>query len=636
MSNVTGYNRKLATLLRKNGLVDETQLQTLLDKAAKEGLLLATLVVTESLIDELTLIGMVGEDSGFPPIDLDKLTISLDEIRESNQGADVISEDQSKFYGVLPLALIGQHLTLAVANPYDVVTLDNLKLTVGKTILPVVSTERAINKARELSYHAQEKAMKELMDSVEGGDEDLTVKEAKREEDEEKDDINQGGEDEAPAVKLVRTVIANAIQKGASDIHIEPFEKRVRIRYRMDGVLHEVMNAPKRLQNAMVSRLKIMTDTMNIAERGKPQDGRIQVKMGSNAIDIRVNSLPTVHGEKVCMRILNKSNLAGSLETLNFEPEVLEIVKKAIGAPYGMMLVTGPTGSGKSTTLYSCLRAVMTVEDNVNTVEDPVEYEIEGLNQCHVNPKRGLTFATALRALLRQDPDTIMIGEIRDQETIEIAVKAALTGHLVLSTLHTNDAPSTITRIIDMGIEPFLAASTVLAVLAQRLGRRLCKNCKAPMSKEEMPTRDELLFVGYKPEEIENLQLLKPVGCSLCAGGYKGRFALVECLEMNDTLRKIIIGGGSAIKIREVAVATGMITLRRAGLLNAMRGITSLEEVLRHTIGEDVSEAEMEVKKAAADAADAAEAEAEADAEKAKDGSGAQPTGGEKPPAATE
>jgi type IV pilus assembly protein PilB len=332
---------------------------------------------------------------------------------------------------------------------------------------------------------------------------------------------------------------------------------------------------------------------MNIAERGKPQDGRIQVKMSGAAIDIRVNSLPTVHGEKVCMRILNKSNLAGSLETLNFEPSVLDIIRRSIGSPYGMLLVTGPTGSGKSTTLYSCLKAVMTVEDNVNTVEDPVEYEIEGLNQCHVNPKRGLTFASALRALLRQDPDTIMIGEIRDQETIEIAVKAALTGHLVLSTLHTNDAPSTISRIVDMGIEPFLAASTVLAVVAQRLGRRLCKNCKVPMTQEELPSREQLLEVGYKPEEIENIQLHKPVGCSLCSGGYKGRFALVEAMEMNDELRKVIIAGGSSIEVRKTAIRTGMITLRRAGLLNAMRGVTSLEEVMRHTVGEDVGKEEL-------------------------------------------
>ncbi|MBA3698025.1 MAG: Flp pilus assembly complex ATPase component TadA [Planctomycetes bacterium] len=586
MANVMGYNRKLAAVMRKHGLVDEASLQSLYDKCAKESLLLATQLVAESLIDEMTLLGMVGEDSQTPPLDLDKMKIDLDGIRELNKGEDIITEEQSKFYGVLPLALIGDHLTLAVANPYDVVMLDNLKLSVKKQILSVVSTERAINKARENSYHAQEKAVAEMMENMGDEGEELSVKDKQQEEAD--DDINVAEGDESPAVKLVRTIIASAIQKGASDIHIEPFEKRVRVRFRMDGVLHEMFSPPKKIQNAMVSRVKIMTDTMNIAERGKPQDGRIQVKMGGNSIDIRVNSLPTVHGEKICMRILNKSNLAGSLESLCFEPEVLEIVRKAIGAPYGMLLVTGPTGSGKSTTLYSCLRAVMTVEDNVNTVEDPVEYEIEGLNQCHVNPKRGLTFAAALRALLRQDPDTIMIGEIRDQETIEIAVKAALTGHLVLSTLHTNDAPSTISRIVDMGIEPFLAASTVLAIVAQRLGRRLCKNCKTQMTKDELPTREQLLTSGYKPEEIENIILWKPVGCSLCSNGYKGRFALVEAMEMSDELRKVIIGGASTIELRKAAMDCGMITLRRAGLMNALRGVTSVEEVMRHTVGEDV------------------------------------------------
>jgi type IV pilus assembly protein PilB len=587
MANVMGYNRKLAAVMRKHGLVDEAALQALYDKCAKESLLLASNLVADGLIDEMTLLGLVSEDAQTPPIDLDKMKIDMDLIRDSNKGEEVISEEQSKFYGVLPLAVIGEHLSLAVANPYDVVMLDNLKLTVKKQILPVVSTERAINKARENAYHAQEKAVAEMLENMGDEGDELAVTEAKRDQDD-KDDLNVAEGDESPAVKLVRTIIATAIQKSASDIHIEPFEKRVRVRFRIDGVLSEMFNPPKRLQNAMASRIKIMTDTMNIAERGKPQDGRIQVKMGGNAIDIRVNSLPTVHGEKICMRILNKSNLAGSLESLSFEPEVLDIVKRAIGSPYGMLLVTGPTGSGKSTTLYSCLRAVMTVEDNVNTVEDPVEYEIEGLNQCHVNPKRGLTFASALRALLRQDPDTIMIGEIRDQETIEIAVKAALTGHLVLSTLHTNDAPSTISRIVDMGIEPFLAASTVLAVVAQRLGRRLCKNCKQPMTKDELPSRAQLLECGYKPEEIENISLWKPVGCSLCAGGYKGRFALVEAMEMNDHLRKVIIAGASTIELRKAAIQTGMITLRRAGLLNAMRGVTSVEEVMRHTVGEDI------------------------------------------------
>jgi type IV pilus assembly protein PilB len=592
MANVMGYNRKLSAIMRKHGLVDEQALQTMYEKCAKESLLMASQLVTDGLIDEPTLLGLVAEDSNVPPLDLDKMKIDMDTIRDMNKGEDVVTEEQSKFYGVLPLALIGEHLTLAVANPYDVVMLDNLKLTVKKQISPVVSTERAINKARELSYHAQEKAVADMMSSMGDEGDDLAVTEAKREE-EDKEDLAAGGDGEdSPAIKLVRTIIASAIQKGASDIHIEPFEKRVRVRFRMDGVLHEMFNPPKKIEKAMVSRIKIMTDTMNIAERGKPQDGRIQVKMGGNSIDIRVNSLPTVHGEKVCMRILNKSNLAGSLESLSFEPEVLEIVRRAIGSPYGMLLVTGPTGSGKSTTLYSCLRAVMTVEDNVNTVEDPVEYEIEGLNQCHVNPKRGLTFASALRALLRQDPDTIMIGEIRDQETIEIAVKAALTGHLVLSTLHTNDAPSTISRIVDMGIEPFLAASTVLAVVAQRLGRRLCKNCKQEMTREELPTREQLLESGYLPHEIEGIKLWKPVGCSLCSAGYKGRFALVEAMEINDHLRKVIISGASTIELRKAAIKTGMITLRRAGLLNAMRGVTSVEEVMRHTVGEDIGQDE--------------------------------------------
>ncbi len=597
MANVMGYNRKLAAVMRKHGLVEEQILQALYDKCAKESLLLASHLVTDGLIDEMTLLGMVSEDSSTPPLDLDKIKIDMEGLREANKGEEVVTEDQSKFYGVLPLALIGDYLSLAVANPYDVVMLDNLKLMVKKQILPVVSTERAINKARELSYHAQEKAVADMMDSLGDGGEELSVKDAKREEEEKEDDINVGEGDESPAVKVVRTLLASAIQKGASDIHIEPFEKRVRVRFRTDGVLSEIMNPPKKIQNAMVSRIKIMTDTMNIAERGKPQDGRIQVKMGGNAIDIRVSSLPTVHGEKICMRILNKSNLAGSLDSLCFEPEVLEIVKRAIGSPYGMLLVTGPTGSGKSTTLYSCLQAVMTVEDNVNTVEDPVEYEIEGLNQCHVNPKRGLTFAAALRALLRQDPDTIMIGEIRDQETIEIAVKAALTGHLVLSTLHTNDAPSTIARIVDMGIEPFLAASTVLAIVAQRLGRRLCKNCKVQMTKDELPNREQLTDAGYKPEEIEHMTLWKPVGCSLCSAGYKGRFALVEAMEMNDKLRKVIIGGASTIELRNAAIASGMITLRRAGLMNALRGVTSLEEVMRHTVGEDIGAEEAPAKK---------------------------------------
>ncbi|MBA3685751.1 MAG: Flp pilus assembly complex ATPase component TadA [Planctomycetes bacterium] len=600
MANVAAYNRKVSGLLKKHGLVTDEQSKALSEKAQKEGLLVGTLAVGEDLIDEATLLGLVSEDSQVPPLDLDKMRVDMDGLIEQNKGNPPMTEEMAKFYCVLPLAMVGDYLTIAVANPYDVVMLDDIKITAGKQLLTVVSTERAINKAIELTYHAKEQEVQSFMENVGNDGEELTVTEKKDEEEEHDDGLEAQGED-SPAVKVVKTLIMQAIQKGASDIHIEPFEKRVRVRYRVDGVLHEVFNPPKRLEKAMVSRIKIMTDTMNIAEHGKPQDGRFQVKIGGRAVDFRVNSLPTVHGEKVCMRILDKGNLAGSLETLNFEPEVLKIVQRCIDAPYGMVLVTGPTGSGKSTTLYSCLRAVMTVEDNVTTVEEPVEYEIEGLNQVHVNIKRGLTFGAALRAILRQDPDTVMIGEIRDQETIEIAVKAALTGHLVLSTLHTNDASSTISRIKDMGIEPFLIGSTVLCVLAQRLGRRLCKNCKAPMTPEEMPSREQLLEVGYRPQEIEGLVLHKPVGCSLCSAGYKGRFAMVECLEMNDKLRAIIVKGGSAIDIRACAITNNMVTLRRAGLMNALRGVTSVEEVMRHTVGEEVGKEEKPAEKKAAE-----------------------------------
>jgi type IV pilus assembly protein PilB len=595
MANVTGYNRKLAALLRKNGLVDDAIFNPLVEKANKESALLATLAVNEKIIDELSLIGLVSEDSGWPPIDLDKLKIDIEELRTLNKGADPLAEDACKFHGALPVAIAGDHVTVAVVNPYDVIALDNLKLQIGRQVIPVVTSERALVKAIENTFHAQDKAMEQMMEDMKGIDDDVDLD--KKKQAEEKDDADLGASgDDAPAVKAVKAILSMAIKRGASDIHIEPYEKKVRVRLRIDGVLQEVMDLPKKLERSLCSRVKIMTDTMNIAERGKPQDGRIAVSMEGKKCDIRVNSLPLVWGEKICMRLLAKGNLK-DMKELNLEPQVFDILSRGLGAPQGMVLVTGPTGSGKSTTLYSCLKTVMTPEENVNTVEDPVEYELEGINQCHVNPKRGLTFASALRALLRQDPDTIMIGEIRDQETIEIAVKAALTGHLVLSTLHTNDAPSTITRIIDMGIEPLMVASTVNVVLAQRLGRRLCSNCKTDLPREEYPDREQLMHMGFKPEDVEGLHLKKAVGCSLCNQGYKGRFALVECLEMNDRLRKIIIGGGSDIEIRKVALETGMISLRRAGLLNVMRGVTSLEEVLRNTVGDEVDKSEKVPKK---------------------------------------
>jgi type IV pilus assembly protein PilB len=588
MANVAGYNRKLSTVLKRHGLLDDTQLQEIAGQAAREGSLLSTMVVQNNLVDELTLLGLVSEDCGIPPIDLDKLNIDLEALTEQNRGKEVVTEDVSRFHGIMPIAMIGDYLTVAVANPYDVVMLDDMKIQIGKQLLPVVSSERAIQAAIERNYHAKEKAVAELMSNIEGEGDDLNVTEKADDENDSDADLEAVGED-SPAVKAVKAVLSMAIKKGASDIHIEPYEKKTRVRLRIDGVLHEVMDLPKKYERAICSRVKIMTDTMNIAERGKPQDGRIAVSMEGKKCDIRVSSLPLVFGEKICMRILAKGNLR-DMKELNLEPQVFDILSRGLAAPQGMVLVTGPTGSGKSTTLYSCLKTVMTPEENVNTVEDPVEYELEGINQCHVNPKRGLTFANALRALLRQDPDTIMIGEIRDQETIEIAVKAALTGHLVLSTLHTNDAPSTITRIIDMGIEPLMVASTVNVVLAQRLARRLCSNCSADMTPDEIPAPEVLLSAGFKPEEIEGIKLRKAVGCSLCNMGYKGRFALIECLEMNNALRRIIISGGSDIEIRKVAIETGMISLRRAGLLNVMRGITTVDEIMRNTVADEVGD----------------------------------------------
>ncbi|MDA3959315.1 MAG: ATPase, T2SS/T4P/T4SS family [Planctomycetota bacterium] len=588
-TNLVGFNRKLSALLQRHELVGADELKDLSSRSAKEGKSLGELLIEEDYLDEPTLTGLVSEDVGMPPIDLVKYHVDMELLCALNRGEEPICEADAKRFGIVPVAMCGEHLTVAVSNPYDVVHLDDIKLHLGMQIIPVVSTDRAINKAIEVSYHAQEKAISTFLDTIEDdGEVMVTERDGGDQGDEEgMDDLLSSTAEGSPAVKLVNMVILQAIQRGASDIHIEPFEKRLRVRYRIDGVLHEVLNPPKRLENGVVSRIKIMTDTMNIAERGKPQDGRFQVKIAGRAVDFRVSSLPTVHGEKMCMRILDKGNLAGSLDSLGFEPGVLDIVARSIASPYGMFLVTGPTGSGKSTTLYSCLQAVMGIEDNVTTVEEPVEYEIEGLNQVHVNPKRGLTFASALRAILRQDPDTVMIGEIRDQETIEIAVKAALTGHLVLSTLHTNDAPSTINRIVDMGIEPFLVANTVLAISAQRLGRRLCKACKRLT--ETMPTPDQLITLGYREEEIEGLELWEPVGCSLCANGYKGRFALVECLEITDPIREIIITGGSNIDIRRVALQDGMVSLRRAGLMNAMRGVTSVEEVTRVTMADETS-----------------------------------------------
>ena len=421
--------------------------------------------------------------------------------------------------------------------------------------------------------------MGELLDSFEDGDLELK-------EDEDGDDtmdLTAISDEQGPVVKMVNKLIADACNSGVSDIHIEPFEKKVIIRYRRDGCLIEALVLPKRMQNNVISRCKIMAK-LDIAEKQKPQDGKIQMKIGNRAIDFRVSILPVVWGEKVVFRVLDSSNLALDITALNFEPRSMEDYMWAIERPYGMILVTGPTGSGKSTTLYSAVKHISKPDINLVTVEDPVEYTLEGINQVPVNPKRGMTFAGALRSILRQDPDVVLLGEIRDKETLEIAVKAALTGHLVLSTLHTNDAPSTVTRMVDMGLDGFMVASSTNLICAQRLARKLCQYCKQP---EEI-SKKVLLEAGMSEEdlEIEGFELARAVGCSRCANGYKGRFALLETMRLTEPIKRMVVDGAHIADIKKQALKEGMLTLRRCGLLNMARGTTTLQEVERCTMAD--------------------------------------------------
>lgn len=531
--------------------------------------------VIEDLIEsggfeETDLMCAIGSVTNVAPIDL---ASCLPESR----ALDVFDKEACIKMGVLPLVRNGDSLTIAVSDPFDVLLLDDLKMLSGCRIRPVLSHPSAIRTAIDTVWDDGSAAVEELLGDVRTDDiehnrgkesvEDLDVA-----------TLSQG--DDAPAVKLVNLILLRALKERASDIHIEPEEHCIRVRFRVDGRLIEAMRPPKSLAASVSSRLKILAD-LDIAERQSPQDGKFQIRYEGRGIDLRLSTLPVVNGEKAVMRILDAAGVAMDLESMGFEARCLQDIRDASEAAHGMLLVTGPTGSGKSTTLYSCVKAVSTPEINVVTVEDPVEYRMEGVNQVPVNPKRGLTFAGALRSILRQDPDVVLVGEIRDKETAEIAVKAALTGHMVLSTLHTNDAPSTITRLIDMGIDPFLASSSVNCVAAQRLVRRLCPNCKIP---DELPT-SELLAVGFTETEAEGLVIHRPrrEGCSRCSSGYRGRLPLLETMLMTRDLRRMVVEGKGAAELKDRALQEGMVTLRRAGLLNVIRGLTSLEEVLRVT-----------------------------------------------------
>jgi type IV pilus assembly protein PilB len=473
----------------------------------------------------------------------------------------------------------GQSLVVAMADPANHNAIDDIKFLTRFNVEPVVASETSIVQATE-RYYSAGPSYEEVMADFEIDDDDIDFSA-------EADDINalelEKASEDAPVVRLVNVVLLNAIRKGASDIHLEPYEKRLRVRYRIDGVLHEEMTPPLKLKNALSSRLKIMSQ-LDIAERRLPQDGRIKLKLGKDReMDFRVSVLPTMWGEKIVLRLLDKSNLQLDMSKLGFEHEALEDFKWAVHQPWGMVLVTGPTGSGKTTTLYSALSDLNQPDVNISTAEDPVEYNLMGINQVQMHDDIGLNFAASLRAFLRQDPDVIMVGEIRDFETAEIAVKAALTGHLVLSTLHTNDAPATISRLLNMGVEPFLITASVNLVLAQRLARKVCLDCKEPYEFE----RQALLNMGMSEEQVASAQLVHGAGCSACGGmGYKGRIALYEVMRFSENLRELVLQGASTAELKAAAIKNGMTSLRASGINKVLDGTTTVDEVLRVTMGD--------------------------------------------------
>jgi type IV pilus assembly protein PilB len=527
-----------------------------------------------TMTGNLVKIGAISEDSLLEFLSRLYSTPSIDlkNFEPDPNLTRLIPGDVATKFMALPVSRTGRRLVVAMANPTNIFAIDDIKFITGFEVEPHVATETALKKAIDRSYDSAGT----MADVMKGMEDELAVVD---EDDSAEAESGIAAADEAPIVKLVNSLIADAVRKGASDIHIEPYEKTMRVRFRIDGVLQEMMAPPMKFKAAIISRLKIMAE-LDIAERRVPQDGRIKIKVLNRTIDLRVSSLPTIFGEKIVMRILDKTNLNIDLEKLGFEPRSMKDFVSAIANPYGMVLVTGPTGSGKTTTLYSALSRVNTPEVNVMTAEDPVEYNLDGINQVLVNDDVGLSFAAALKAFLRQDPNIIMVGEIRDLDTGSIAVKAALTGHLVLSTLHTNDAPSAIGRMIDMGVEPFLVASSVNLILAQRLVRKACAACKHEIELSEEVMRE----LQLDPEDAKGGHFMEGEGCVECNNtGYRGRHGVYEVLPMSSKIRDLVLDRASAGEIKKVAIEEGMLTLRRDALEKLKRGVTTVEEVLKET-----------------------------------------------------
>ncbi len=570
---------RLGDLLVKAGKINPQQLKEALAKQSEEGGRLGTNLVKMGVLSETELVEFLSKHFRVSAINLNQVTIDDSIVK-------LIPADVARKYTIMPVSKAGAKVTIAMLDPTNVFAMDDIKFMTGYNVEPVIASESAIRSAIEKYYgstHAMElKRVMEDLDDEAGGDQELEV----LEEDAEEFDLDALADesDEAPVVRLCNIILIDAIKRGASDIHIEPYEKAYRCRYRIDGLLYEVMRPPLRLKDAITSRIKIMS-SLDIAEKRLPQDGRLKIKTKiegkDKEIDFRVSVLPTMFGEKIVMRMLDKDKLMLDMTKLGFEPESLKRFKDAVGRPWGMVLVTGPTGSGKTNTLYSALQSLNTVSTNIITAEDPVEFNLPGINQVQMKDSIGLNFAASLRSFLRQDPNIVLVGEIRDFETAEVSIKAALTGHLVLSTLHTNDAPSTINRLMNMGIEPFLVATSVHLVVAQRLIRRICNFCKEPA---DVPPA-ELASIGFSEREARTIKMFRGRGCEQCGDtGYKGRLGLFEVMSIGDAMREMVLSGANSIELREQAVEDGMLTLRMSGLQKIRDGLTTIEEVVRETV----------------------------------------------------
>jgi type IV pilus assembly protein PilB len=597
---------KLGEILVRENLISPQNLREALDYQREHGGRLGYNLVKLGLISDDMITAVLSRQYGIPSVNLDLFQIDESVLR-------LIPQEVAQKYSVLPLSRVGATLTLAMVDPTNVFAMDDIKFMTGLNVEPVVVAEASVQQAIA-KYYGTSREIELAMSADEVALEGAAMKGSNGAGAITRDDLvsldsidfdaNQTGDvevlddneeidlvalsrmsEDAPVVRLVNVLLVDALRRGASDIHVEPYEKELRIRFRIDGVLYDVMHPPLKLRDALISRVKIMSK-LDISEKRLPQDGRIKIKVKvdsrSRELDFRVSTLPTLFGEKVVLRLLDKENLMLDMTKLGFEPESLVKFQRNISKPYGMVLVTGPTGSGKTNTLYSALQSLNTIETNIMTAEDPVEFNLMGINQVQMKEQIGLNFAAALRSFLRQDPNIILVGEIRDFETAEIAIKAALTGHLVLSTLHTNDAPSTISRLMNMGIEPFLVATSVNLIQAQRLIRRICKDCKS-----EHPNPPEAMMeVGFSAEEAAKVKTYKGKGCSTCNNtGYKGRIGLYEVMEITDEIRELILIGASAIELKKKAMDDGMISLRESGLQKIRSGVTTIEEVVRETVG---------------------------------------------------